>query len=113
MAEARLQAQVDIDFPVAKTRCSVNNFARMPQCRLMNALGSLSRVTRTTNLNRRHFSSCPTTSIVTDVIREKRLAFRGTAENTIWRYELEPTANRARLADGRHAENGSKAVAEP
>jgi hypothetical protein len=43
----------------------------------------------------------------------ERLAFRGTAENTIWRYELEPTANRARLADGRHAENGSKAVAEP
>ncbi len=114
MAEPLLQAQIDIDAPVAKVWALISDFDRMPQwspqCRLMKALGPLREGTRTINLNRRNFLFWPTTSTVTEVIPEKKLAFRVNTNNTIWSYELTPTENGTQLVETRHAENGVKAA---
>ncbi len=115
MAEPLLQAQIDIDAPAAKVWALISDFDRMPQwspqCRLMKALGPLREGTRTINLNRRNFLFWPTTSTLTEVIPEKKLAFRVNTNNTIWSYELTPTENGTQLVETRHAENGVKAAA--
>jgi len=112
MAEPLLQTQIDIDAPVPKVWALISDFKRMPewspQCRLMKALGPLRQGTRTVNLNRRNFLFWPTTSTVTEVIPEKKLAFRVNTNNTIWSYELEPTATGTRVVESRHADNGIK-----
>jgi uncharacterized protein YndB with AHSA1/START domain len=112
MAQPLLQAQIDIDAPVQKVWALISDFNRMPewspQCRLMKALGPLRHGTRTININRRNFLFWPTTSTVTEVIPEKKLAFRVNTNNTIWSYELEPTANGTRVVETRNAENGVK-----
>lgn len=114
MAEALLQAQIDIDAPPAKVWELVSDFRLMPkwspQCRLMKSFGPLRPGTRTVNVNRRKFLFWPTTSRVTEVIPERKLAFRVNENNTVWTYELEPTATGTRLVESRHAENGVKAV---
>ena len=114
MAEPLLQAQIDIDAPVAKVWGLVSDFGRMPQwspqCRVMKALGPLRQGTTTVNFNRRGRMFWPTTSVVTEVIPEKKLAFRVHINRTIWSYELEPTETGTRLTESRHAENGTTAV---
>ena len=47
---------------------------------------------------------------ITEVVPERKLAFRVNENNTVWTYELEPTATGTRLIESRHAENGVKAV---
>jgi uncharacterized protein YndB with AHSA1/START domain len=112
VAEPLLQAQIDINAPVPKVWALISDFKRMPewspQCRLMKALGPLRQGTRTVNLNRRNFLFWPTTSTLTEVIPEKKLAFRVNTNNTIWSYELEPIANGTRVVESRNAENGVK-----
>lgn len=114
MAEALLQAQIDIDAPPAKVWELVSDLRLMPQwspqCRMMKAFGPLRPGTRTINVNRRKFLVWPTTSRVTEVIAERKLAFRVNENNTVWTYELEPTATGTRLVESRHAENGVKPV---
>lgn len=113
MAEPLLQAQIDINAPVSKVWALVSDFNRMPQwspqCRMMKAFGPLRQGTRTFNLNRRNFMFWPTTCTVTEVIPEKKLAFRVHQNNTVWSYELEPTDTGTRVVETRHAENGVKA----
>ena len=75
------------------------------------AFGPLRQGTRTINFNRRNFLYWPTTSTVTELIPEKKLAFRVNTNNTIWTYELEPTENGTRVVESRHAENGVKPAA--
>ena len=115
MAELLLQAQIDINAPAPKVWALISDFGRMPQwspqCRLMKALGPLRQGTRTINVNRRNFLFCPTTSTVTQVIPEKKLAFRMHINGTIWSHELEPTEQGTRVVESRHAENGVKAAA--
>ena len=110
MAEPLLQAQIDIDAPVAKVWSLVSDLNRMPQwspqCRLMKALGPVRQGTTTINLNRRGRLFWPTTSVVTEVIPEKKLAFKVPINHTVWSYELEPTETGTRLVESRHAENG-------
>ena len=112
MAEPLLRTQIDINAPVPKVWALISDFKRMPewspQCRLMKALGPLRQGTRTVNLNRRNFLFWPTTSTLTEVIPEKKLAFRVNTNNTIWSYELEPIANGTRVVESRNAENGVK-----
>jgi uncharacterized protein YndB with AHSA1/START domain len=112
MAAPLLQAQIDIDAPVAKVWALVSDLSRMPQwspqCRLMKAFGPVRQGTRTINLNRRNRMFWPTTSTLTEVIPEKKLAFRVNANNTIWSYELEATDAGTRVVETRHAENGVK-----
>jgi len=110
MAAPLLQAQIDIDAPVVKVWTLVSDLSRMPQwspqCRLMKALGPLRQGTRTINVNRRNRLFWPTTCTVTEVVPEKKLAFRVDINRTIWSYELEPTDTGTRLVESRHAENG-------
>jgi uncharacterized protein YndB with AHSA1/START domain len=114
MAAPLLQAQVDINAPVSKVWALISDFRRMPQwspqCRRMMALGPLRRGTRTLNLNRRNRLFWTTTCTVTEVIPEKKLAFKVNANGTIWSYELEPTDQGTRVIESRHAENGVKPV---
>jgi len=114
MAAPLLQAQIDINAPVTKVWGLISDFNRMPQwspqCRLMKSLGPLRQGTRTFNINRRNRLFWPTTCTVTEVIPERKLAFRVNTNNTVWSYELEPTAEGTRVVESRHAENGVKAV---
>jgi uncharacterized protein YndB with AHSA1/START domain len=114
MAEPLLQAQIDIDAPVTKVWALVSDLNRMPlwspQCRAMKALGGpLRQGSRTINLNRRKFLFWPTTSRITELIPDKKLAFRVNQNGTVWSYELEPTTTGTRLTESRHAENGVSA----
>jgi uncharacterized protein YndB with AHSA1/START domain len=113
MAAPLLQAQVDIDAPVAKVWELVSDLSRMPQwspqCRMMRALGGPVRQgSKTLNFNRRKLLFWPTTSRVTEFIPEKKLAFRVNTNGTVWSYELEPAGTGTRLTESRHAENGVK-----
>ena len=110
MAAPLLQAEIDIDAPVAKVWTLVSDLSRMPQwspqCRVMKAIGPLRQGARTINLNRRKRLFWPTTCTVTEVIPEKKLAFKVDINHTIWSYELSPTETGTRLVESRHAENG-------
>jgi uncharacterized protein YndB with AHSA1/START domain len=110
MAAPHLQAQIDIDAPVAKVWQLVSDLKLMPQwspqCRVMRAFGPIRQGAMTINLNRRGRLFWPTTSVVTEIIPEKKLAFRVPINRTIWSYELEPTETGTRLVETRHAENG-------
>jgi uncharacterized protein YndB with AHSA1/START domain len=115
MAARLLQAQIDINAPVGKVWELVSDLSRMPQwspqCRLMKSRGPVRQGTKTLNLNRRNRMWWPTTSTVTEVIPEKKLAFRVNQNNTIWSYELQATDTGTRLLETRHAENGVKPAA--
>jgi uncharacterized protein YndB with AHSA1/START domain len=113
MAAPLLQAQVEINAPVAKVWRLVTDFSRMPewnpQCRMMKPLGPLRPGTRTVNLNRLFL---PTTSTITELTAERKLAFRINANHTAWSHELQPTADGTRLVESRHAENGVTLVSK-
>ncbi|BBZ12252.1 SRPBCC family protein [Mycobacterium branderi] len=114
MAAPLLQAQVDINAPVAKVWELVSDVRRMPQwspqCRAMMPLGPVRQGTRTLNLNRRNFLFWPTTCTLTEVIPEQKLAFKVHANGVIWSYELQPIPEGTRLIESRHAENGVKPI---
>jgi uncharacterized protein YndB with AHSA1/START domain len=115
MAEPLLQAQTDIDAPVDVVWKLITDFSRMPdwspQCRMMRPLGGeLRQGTRTLNLNRRNRLFWPTTCTVTELVPQRKLAFRVNQNNTVWSYELQPTTTGTRVVESRHAENGVTAV---
>lgn len=114
MTAPLLQTQIDINAPVATVWRLLSDLRRMPQwspqCRQMKLLGPLRPGTRTLNLNRRNYLFWPTTCTITEVIPEKKLAFRVNTNGTLWSYELEPTEQGTRVVETRHAENGVKAV---
>jgi uncharacterized protein YndB with AHSA1/START domain len=114
MAAPLLQAEIDINAPVSRVWSLIADLDNMPkwspQCRLMKALGEVRPGMRTVNLNRRNKLFWPTTSTITELIPERKLAFRVNANNTVWCYELEATATGTRVVETRHAENGVKAV---
>ena len=115
MAAPVLQTQIDIDAPVDKVWELITDTRRMPewspQCRMMRPLGPVRQGTRTLNVNRRKRLYWTTTSTITEVIPQRKFAFRVNTNNTIWSYELEPTATGTRVVESRHAENGVKPTA--
>ena len=114
MAAPILKAEIEINAPVSKVWSLVSDPGRMPQwspqCRIMKALGPIRPGTRTVNLNRRGLLFWPTTSVITEVVPERKFAFRIPINTTVWSYELEPTATGTRLIETRHAENGVTAL---
>lgn len=114
MAAPLLQAETTINAPVSKVWELISDLKNMPrwspQCRLMKTFGPLRPGAKTINLNRRKFLFWPTTSQITELVPEKKLAFRVNENGTVWSYELEPTETGTRLVETRHAENGVKAV---
>jgi uncharacterized protein YndB with AHSA1/START domain len=114
MSERVLQAEIDIAAPPATVWALISDLTLMPkwspQCRVMKVLGPVQAGTRTLNVNRRKFLFWPTTCRLTDVVPERRLAFRVNENNTVWSYELEPTATGTHVVESRHAEGGIKAA---
>ncbi|MGV0852006.1 SRPBCC family protein [Mycolicibacterium phlei] len=114
MAAPLLQADIEINAPVATVWGLISNLSNMPkwspQCRRMKLLGPLQPGTRTINLNRRGLLFWPTTCRITEVVPEKKLAFRVNENGTVWSYELEPTESGTRVVETRHAENGVKPI---
>ena len=112
MAAPLLQTQIDIDAPVDKVWELITDTRRMPewspQCRMMRPLGPVRQGTRTLNVNRRKRLYWTTTSTITEVVPQRKFAFRVNTNNTIWSYELEPTATGTRVVESRHAESGVK-----
>jgi len=110
MAQPLLQAEIDINAPVSKVWELISDFRRMPQwspqCRWMKPLGAVRPGTHTFNLNRRGRMFWPTTSVITEYVPERKLAFRVTANRSVWTYELEPTANGTRVIESRRAPDG-------
>jgi len=114
MAQPLLQARIDIDASPEAVWALVSDLSLMPkwspQCKLMKVFGPLRPGARTVNVNRRNYLVWPTTSRITEVVPERKLAFRVNENNTVWSYELEPTTTGTRLTESRHAENGVKPV---
>jgi uncharacterized protein YndB with AHSA1/START domain len=114
MSDQVLHAQLDIDAPPAKVWALISDLRLMPrwspQCRVMKTIGPLRTGAKTVNLNRRKFLFWPTTCQITEVVPEKKLAFRVNENNTVWSYELEPTATGTRVMETRRADGGIKAV---
>ena len=114
MAAPLLKAEVEINAPVGTVWALVSDVSNMPrwspQCRVMKALGPVRPGTRTVNLNRRGLLFWPTTAVITEVVPERKFAFRIPINTTVWSYELEPTATGTRLTETRHAENGVTAL---
>jgi uncharacterized protein YndB with AHSA1/START domain len=114
MAAPILKAEIEINAPVNKVWALVSDVSRMPewspQCRIMKALGPIRPGTRTLNLNRRGWLFWPTTSVITEVVPDRKFAFRIPENTTVWSYEFEPTASGTRLTETRHAENGVSKV---
>ncbi|WP_099022164.1 SRPBCC family protein [Mycolicibacterium palauense] len=114
MAAPLLSAEIEINAPVSTVWGLISDFSRMPewspQCRWMKPLGPVRQGTRTVNLNRRNKLFWPTTSVVTELIPERKLAFRVAENRSVWSYELEPTENGTRVVESRHAENGTSAI---
>ena len=110
MSDHVLQAELDIDAPPAKVWALVSDLSLMPrwspQCRVMKAFGPLRPGTKTVNLNRRGLMVWPTTAQVTELVAEKKLAFRVNENNTVWSYELEPTATGTHIVETRRADDG-------
>lgn len=111
MAQPLLQTHIDIDAPVAKVWELISDFRRMPQwspqCRWMKPLGAVRPGTRTINFNRRGWTYWPTTSVITEYVPQRKLAFRVSENHSVWSYELEPTAQGTRVTESRHVENGA------
>jgi uncharacterized protein YndB with AHSA1/START domain len=114
MSKPVLQAEIDIDAPPAAVWALISDLSLMPkwspQCRVMKALGPVQEGTKTVNLNRRKLMFWPTTCQLTEVVPERKLAFRVNENNTVWSYELEPTATGTRVIERRNADRGIKPI---
>jgi uncharacterized protein YndB with AHSA1/START domain len=114
MAAPLLQAQIDIKAPVTEVWNLISDFRRMPewspQCRWMKPLGAVRPGTRTVNVNRRGRMFWPTSSVITEYVPDRKLAFRVTENHSVWSYELEPTAEGTRVTESRRADEGITGV---
>lgn len=114
MGAPLLQAQIDIDAPPAKVWALISDLSRMPewspQTRKMKLLGSMRVGAKTVNVNRRGLQAWPTTSTITAIEPERKLAFRVDLNGTEWSYELEPIDGGTRVVESRRAPNGVKKV---
>lgn len=114
MAAPLLKAEIDINAPVTEVWNLISDFRRMPewspQCRWMKPLGAVRPGTRTLNFNRRGRMFWPTSSVITEYVPDRKLAFRVTENHSVWSYELEPTAEGTRVTESRHADDGITGV---
>lgn len=112
MGAPLLQAQIDIAAPPATVWALISDLKKMPQwspqTRVMKLFGSLRVGAKTVNVNRRGLLVWPTSSTITAVEPDRRLAFRVDANGTEWSYELEPIDGGTRVVESRRAPNGIK-----
>ncbi|MGW0159515.1 SRPBCC family protein [Mycobacterium sp. NPDC003323] len=114
MGAPLLQAQIDIDAPPATVWALISDLKKMPQWSpqtwAMKLFGTLRVGAKTVNFNRRGLQVWPTTSTITAVDPERKLAFRVDLNGTEWSYELEPIEGGTRVIESRRAPNGVKKV---
>ncbi|MCF6388432.1 SRPBCC family protein [Mycobacterium sp. MBM] len=112
MGAPLLQAQIDISAPPARVWALISDLKKMPQwspqCRAMKVIGTLREGAKTLNLNRRGRMFWPTSSTITVLEPERKLAFRVDANGTEWSYELEPIDGGTRVVESRRAPHGVK-----
>lgn len=112
MGAPLLQAQIDISAPPARVWALISDLKKMPQwspqCRAMKVIGTLREGAKTLNLNRRGRLFWPTSSTITVLEPERKLAFRVDANGTEWSYELEPIEGGTRVVESRRAPHGIK-----
>ncbi len=112
MGAPLLQAQIDIAAPPATVWALISDLKKMPlwspQTRVMKMFGPLRVGAKTVNFNRRRLLVWPTSSTITVVEPERKLAFRVDANGTEWSYELEPIDGGTRVVESRRAPNGIK-----
>lgn len=112
MAQVELRAEIDIAAPPERVWALISDLSLMPrwspQCRKMKVLGPVAPGSRTVNLNRRGLLVWPTTSRLLEVEPQRKLAFRVNENNTVWSYELEPTASGTKVVETRRADDGVK-----
>lgn len=109
-----LQAQIDIDAPVARVWALISDLRRMPrwspQCRAMLMLGRARVGAKAVNVNRRNKMFWPTTCTVTELDPQRKLAFRVDVNAMVWSYELEAIDGGTRVVESRRAPEGFKTV---
>lgn len=109
-----LQADITINASTAKVWGLLSDLKNMPkwspQCRVMKAIGPVQIGSKTYNLNRRGLMFWPTTSTITALDPERKLAFRVNENGTEWTYDLEPAGEGTKVTVSRHAENGVKPI---
>lgn len=109
-----LQAQIDIHAPVPQVWALISDLRRMPQwspqCRAMLVLGRTRVGAKAINLNRRNKTFWPTTCTVTEIVPQRKLAFRVDLNAMVWSYELEPIEGGTRVVETRRAPEGFKTV---
>lgn len=114
MGAPLLQAQIDIAAPPATVWALISDLKKMPQwspqTRAMKLFGPLRVGAKTVNVNRRRLLVWPTSSTITVVEPERKLAFRIGANGTEWSYELEPIDGGTRVIESRRAPNGVKKI---
>lgn len=112
MGAPLLQAQIDIAAPPSTVWALISDLKKMPQwspqTRVMKMFGPLRVGAKTVNFNRRRLLVWPTSSTITVVEPERKLAFRVDANGTEWSYELEPIDGGTRVVESRRAPNGIK-----
>lgn len=112
MGAPLLQAQIDIAAPPSTVWALISDLKKMPQwspqTRAMKMFGPLRVGAKTVNFNRRRLLVWPTSSTITVVEPERKLAFRVDANGTEWSYELEPIDGGTRVVESRRAPNGIK-----
>lgn len=77
-----------------------------PQCRRMFIFGEVAEGTRTLNLNRQGLKVWPTNARIVRVEPGRAIAWKVYENNTVWSYEIEPTATGTRLTERREAPTG-------
>ncbi|WP_442790035.1 SRPBCC family protein [Nocardia sp. CDC160] len=101
MTKTNLTATIDIDAEPAQVWSVVSDLRRMPewsyQCRAMRPLGTIRQGAHTVNWNHRGRKYWPTVSRIERFEPGRAVAFRTLSNNSVWSFEITPTATGSRL----------------
>lgn len=117
MTKKNLAASIDIDAAPEDVWRVVSDLSRMPQwspqCRAMRVIGAPRPGAYTLNVNRQGRKFWPTASKITRFEPMRAIAFRTLTNNSVWSFEITPTASGSTLCERRGVpERGTSWVSE-